>query len=99
MTPRVARVTLRQLRTMTGGFLDTWDGTDEDQLDAASNWTRFILGHRDRAPARSSATPTRNRIINGPPRTASEIGWVLVASAALVLVFASLTMRRYRAKQ
>lgn len=24
MTPRVARVTLRQLLTMTGGFPDTW---------------------------------------------------------------------------
>ena len=49
MTPRVARVTLRQLLTMTGGFPDTWFPAP-DPLDSAPNWTRFILAHQDRAP-------------------------------------------------
>ena len=51
MTPQVARVTLRQLLTMTGGFPDTWNATGAaDPLDSAPNWTRFILAHQDRAP-------------------------------------------------
>ena len=50
MTPQVARVTLRQLLTMTGGFPDTWVATSRGPLDSAPNWTRFILAHQDRAP-------------------------------------------------
>ena len=50
MTPQAARVTLRQLLTMTGGFPDTWNATGPDPLDTAQNWTRFVLAHQDRAP-------------------------------------------------
>jgi CubicO group peptidase (beta-lactamase class C family) len=50
MTPRVARVTLRQLLTMTGGFPDTLNATGPEPVDFAPNWTRFILAHQDRAP-------------------------------------------------
>ena len=49
MSPRVARVTLRQLLTMTAGFPDTWPVGD-GALDSAPNWTRFILAHQDRVP-------------------------------------------------
>jgi CubicO group peptidase (beta-lactamase class C family) len=50
MTPRVARVTLRQLLTMTAGFPDTSRVTHGDPLYSAQNWTRFILAHQDSAP-------------------------------------------------
>ncbi len=50
MTPRVARVTLRQLLTMTGGFPDDWSGTGDQALEAAADWTRFILTHQETAP-------------------------------------------------
>jgi CubicO group peptidase (beta-lactamase class C family) len=48
MTPTVARVTLRQLLTMTAGFPDDWsDGGNVDApLEASPNWTRFILTHQ-----------------------------------------------------
>jgi CubicO group peptidase (beta-lactamase class C family) len=49
MTPRVARVTLRQLLTMTGGFADTWD-TGPNAMYASANWMRFVLAHQDRTP-------------------------------------------------
>ena len=49
MSPRVARVTLRQLLTMTGGFPDTWT-VGGDELASAPDWTRFILTHQDGAP-------------------------------------------------
>ena len=49
MTPRVARVTLRQLLTMTGGFPDTWTLID-DRLGSAPDWTHFILTHQDGMP-------------------------------------------------
>ena len=49
MTPQVARVTLRQLLTMTGGFPDTWNGSD-DAFESAPNWTRYTLTHQDRPP-------------------------------------------------
>jgi CubicO group peptidase (beta-lactamase class C family) len=47
MTPRVARVTLRQLLTMTAGFSDTLNG---DALGTAPDWVRFILKHQDNTP-------------------------------------------------
>jgi CubicO group peptidase (beta-lactamase class C family) len=47
MTPQVARVTLRELLTMTGGFPDTWNGAAMDALASAPNWTRYILTHQD----------------------------------------------------
>lgn len=50
MSPRVARVTLRQILTMTAGFPDTWNPPENDPLDTAPNWTNFILAHQDRAP-------------------------------------------------
>jgi CubicO group peptidase (beta-lactamase class C family) len=50
MSPRVARVTLRQILTMTAGFPDTWIPNENDPLDAAPNWTNYILAHQDRAP-------------------------------------------------
>jgi len=50
MRPSVARVTLRQILTMTAGFPDTWNLTGKDPLDTAPNWTNYILAHQDRAP-------------------------------------------------
>jgi CubicO group peptidase (beta-lactamase class C family) len=50
MKPSVARVTLRQLLTMTGGFPDTSSGVGEDQLYAAPDQTRFALTHQDQTP-------------------------------------------------
>jgi CubicO group peptidase (beta-lactamase class C family) len=50
MSPRVARVTLRQILTMTAGFPDTWTLTGPDPLETAPNWTNYILAHQDRAP-------------------------------------------------
>src|SRR5215475_3522938 len=50
MNPRVARVTLRQILTMTGGFPDTWNLPGNDPLQTAPNWTNYILAHQDRAP-------------------------------------------------
>ena len=50
MKPSVARVTLRQLLTMTGGFPDDWNGEIDQQLEAAPDWTRFILTHQEVAP-------------------------------------------------
>lgn len=50
MSPRVARVTLRQILTMTAGFPDTWNPPPNDPLDTAPNWTNYILTHQDRAP-------------------------------------------------
>ena len=49
MTPQVARVTLRQLLTMTGGFPDTWNGSG-NALESARNWTRYTLTHQDQPP-------------------------------------------------
>jgi len=51
MRPSVARVTLRQILTMTAGFPDTWNLTGKDPLDTAPNWTNYILAHQDRAPS------------------------------------------------
>ena len=53
MRPSVARVTLRQLLTMTGGFPDTWNGAGEDALDTAPDRTRYILTHQDTTPGRT----------------------------------------------
>jgi CubicO group peptidase (beta-lactamase class C family) len=50
MRPPVARVTLRQILTMTAGFPDTWNLAGKDPLDTVANWTNYILGHQDRAP-------------------------------------------------
>jgi hypothetical protein len=50
MKPSVAKVTLRQLLTMTAGFPDTFDAVGEDELYASANWTRFILKHQDSTP-------------------------------------------------
>jgi CubicO group peptidase (beta-lactamase class C family) len=52
MTASVARVTLRQLLTMTGGFPDTFTGAGEDALFAAPDRTAFILTHQDSTPGR-----------------------------------------------
>jgi CubicO group peptidase (beta-lactamase class C family) len=49
MTPSVARVTLRQLLTMTGGFPDTTN-LDETGLLTSPDWMRYILRHQDYAP-------------------------------------------------
>jgi CubicO group peptidase (beta-lactamase class C family) len=49
MTPRVARVTLRQLLTMTAGFPDTLNG-DDLGLGTAPDWVRFILRRQDSTP-------------------------------------------------
>src|SRR5215475_719236 len=48
MKPSVARVTLRQLLTMTAGFTDTWDLID-DPMDRSPDWVRYILAHQDYA--------------------------------------------------
>lgn len=53
MSPNVARVTLRQLLTMTGGFPDTWNGAGASGLDTAPDRTRFILTHQDSVPGRA----------------------------------------------
>ena len=49
MKPSVARVTLRQLLTMTGGFPDT-SNLDETGLVTSPDWVRYILKHQDFAP-------------------------------------------------
>jgi len=49
MKPSVARVTLRQLLTMTGGFPDT-SNLDETGLLTSPDWVRYILRHQDFAP-------------------------------------------------
>ena len=49
MTPRVARVTLRQLLTMTAGFQDTLN-TDDMGLATAPDWVRYILRRQDSTP-------------------------------------------------
>jgi len=49
MKPTVARVTLRQLLTMTGGFSDT-SNLDETGLLTSPDWVRYILKHQDFAP-------------------------------------------------
>jgi CubicO group peptidase (beta-lactamase class C family) len=49
MKPSVARVTLRQLLTMTAGFTDTSDLSD-DALFRSPNWVRYILAHQATAP-------------------------------------------------
>jgi CubicO group peptidase (beta-lactamase class C family) len=48
MKPSVARVTLRQLLTMTAGFTDTLDLTD-DPMFTSPDWVRYILAHQDYA--------------------------------------------------
>jgi len=48
MTPSVARVTLRQLLTMTAGFTDT-TSTPHGELGNPPDWVRFILTHQDTA--------------------------------------------------
>jgi CubicO group peptidase (beta-lactamase class C family) len=50
MTPSVARVMLRQVLTATAGFTDTWHGQGLDELQAAPDWTEFILKHQDTPP-------------------------------------------------
>jgi len=47
MTPRVARVTLRQLLTMTAGFHDP---LNDDALGTASDWVHYILKRQDNTP-------------------------------------------------
>ena len=49
MKPSVAAVTLRQLLTMTAGFTDTWDLTD-DPIVTSPDWVRYALAHQDYAP-------------------------------------------------
>jgi CubicO group peptidase (beta-lactamase class C family) len=49
MKPSVARVTLRQLLTMTGGFPDT-SNLDETGWLTSPDWVRYILKHQDFAP-------------------------------------------------
>jgi CubicO group peptidase (beta-lactamase class C family) len=49
MTPRLARVTLRQLLTMTAGFRDTLN-TDDMGLGTAPDWVRYILKRQDSTP-------------------------------------------------
>lgn len=49
MKPTVARVTLRQLLTMTAGFTDTLNLTDDPML-TSPDWVRYILAHQDYAP-------------------------------------------------
>ena len=49
MKPSVARVTVRQLLTMTGGFPDT-SNLDETGLLTSPDWVRYILRHQDFAP-------------------------------------------------
>jgi CubicO group peptidase (beta-lactamase class C family) len=49
MKPSVARVTLRQLLTMTGGFPDT-SNLDETGLLTSPDWVHYILKHQDFAP-------------------------------------------------
>jgi CubicO group peptidase (beta-lactamase class C family) len=47
MKPSVARVTLRQLLTMTAGFPDADQNAEQqDKLAASRDWTRFILAHQ-----------------------------------------------------
>jgi CubicO group peptidase (beta-lactamase class C family) len=48
MKPSVARVTLRQLLTMTGGFPDT--NTTPREIQTPPDWVRYILTHQDTAP-------------------------------------------------
>jgi len=48
MSPRVARVTLRQLLTHTAGFADTLN-TDTG-LGSAPDWVRYILKRQDNTP-------------------------------------------------
>jgi CubicO group peptidase (beta-lactamase class C family) len=53
MTPSVARVTLRQLLTMTAGFTDTFGrgrGLVDDEIMTSPDWVRYILKHQDTAP-------------------------------------------------
>lgn len=54
MKPSVARVTLRQLLTMTAGFPDDLDDNNrvDAPLEASPDWTRFILTHQDGAAGR-----------------------------------------------
>ncbi|MFZ0715120.1 serine hydrolase domain-containing protein, partial [Mycobacterium sp.] len=47
MSPSEALVTLQQLLTMTGGFLDTFDETGEQALQSSPDWIRYILQHQD----------------------------------------------------
>jgi CubicO group peptidase (beta-lactamase class C family) len=49
MTPSVARVTLRQLLTMTGGFTDT-SSIPHGELGNPPDWVRAFLPHQDTAP-------------------------------------------------
>jgi hypothetical protein len=49
MTARVARVTLRQLLTMTAGFQDP---LNDDALGTASDWVRYILKRQDNTPGK-----------------------------------------------
>jgi CubicO group peptidase (beta-lactamase class C family) len=49
MKPSVARVTLRQLLTMTAGFTDTLDLTDDKML-TSPDWVRYALAHQDYPP-------------------------------------------------
>jgi CubicO group peptidase (beta-lactamase class C family) len=35
---------------MTAGFPDTWNMAGPDPLEAAPNWTNYILAHQDQAP-------------------------------------------------
>lgn len=47
MKPAVARVTLRQILTMTAGFKDTLGDFTLTGLAASPNWTRYVLTHHD----------------------------------------------------
>jgi CubicO group peptidase (beta-lactamase class C family) len=49
MKPGVARVTLRQLLTMTGGFTDT-SSIRHGELGNPPDWVRAFLPHQDTAP-------------------------------------------------
>jgi CubicO group peptidase (beta-lactamase class C family) len=49
MKPSVARVTLRQLLTMTGGFTDTFS-IPHGELGAPPDWVRAFLKDQDTAP-------------------------------------------------
>jgi CubicO group peptidase (beta-lactamase class C family) len=60
MKPSVARVTLRQLLTMTGGFTDTLDLTDDKML-TSPDWVRYALAHQDYPPGPTGTTPTTAR--------------------------------------
>jgi CubicO group peptidase (beta-lactamase class C family) len=52
MHPRVARVTLRQLLTMTAGFPDTSGGLVDAEMARSKDWVRFILAHQDHEPGK-----------------------------------------------